>query len=238
MMANKVNTAPARNNSDEIEIDLSSVFEAAKKYWAVLVAATLVCALLGFLASNFFMTKKYSASVEMIVNTTTDADLVSSDQINSAKNLVSTYSVIITGSNVLTQVIRDLKLDMTYETLVKKISVDAVSDTQIFNVTATTDDLETSKAIIREIVKIAPKEIEKAVEAGSCKIVSDLDYLNEPVSPSVPKYTAVAAFAGFLLAMAYALFRVLSKQYILNERDASDQLQLPVLGVIPLIEEI
>ncbi|MBP5459026.1 MAG: capsular biosynthesis protein [Clostridia bacterium] len=237
-MANKVNTAPARNNSDEIEIDLSSVFEAAKKYWAVLVAATLVCALLGFLASNFFMTKKYSASVEMIVNTTTDADLVSSDQINSAKNLVSTYSVIITGSNVLTQVIRDLKLDMTYETLVKKISVDAVSDTQIFNVTATTDDLETSKAIIREIVKIAPKEIEKAVEAGSCKIVSDLDYLNEPVSPSVPKYTAVAAFAGFLLAMAYALFRVLSKQYILNERDASDQLQLPVLGVIPIIEEI
>lgn len=237
-MANNMNTAPARNNSDEIEIDLSSVFDAAKKYWTVLLAATLVCALLGFVASNFFMTKKYSASVEMIVNTTSDADLVSSDQINSAKNLVSTYSVIITGSNVLTQVIRNLKLDMTYETLVKKISVDAVSDTQIFNVTATTDDLETSKAIIREIVKIAPKEIEKAVEAGSCKIVSDLDYLNEPVSPSVPKYTAVAAFAGFLLAMAYALFRVLSKQYITNEREAADELQLPVLGVIPLIEEI
>lgn len=237
-MANKVTTAPARNDSDEIEIDLGNVVDAAKKYWVALVAATLVCALLGFLVSNFVLTKKYSASVEMIVNTTSDANLVSSDQINSAKNLVSTYSVIITGSNVLTQVIRNLKLDMTYEDLSKCISVDAVTDTQVFNVTAVTDDLETSKAIIREIVKIAPKEIEKAVEAGSCKIVSDLDYLNEPVSPSVPKYTAVAAFAGFLLAMAYALFRVLSKQYITNERDAADELQLPVLGVIPLIEEI
>lgn len=237
-MANKVNTAPARNDSDEIEIDLGNVVDAAKKYWVALVAATLVCALLGFLVSNFVLTKKYSASVEMIVNTTSDANLVSTDQINSAKNLVSTYSVIITGSNVLTQVIRNLKLDLTYEDLSKCISVDAVTDTQVFNVTAVTDDLETSKAIIREIVKIAPKEIEKAVEAGSCKIVSDLDYLNEPVSPSVPKYTAVAAFAGFLLAMAYALFRVLSKQYITNEREAADELQLPVLGVIPLIEEI
>ena len=237
-MANRPNTAPARNDSDEIEIDLGNVVDAAKKFWAVLVAATLVCALLGFLVSNFIMTKKYSASVEMIVNTTSNSDLVSTDQINSAKNLVSTYSVIITGSNVLTQVIRDLKLDMTYEDLSKCISVDAVTDTQVFNVTATTDSLDTSKAIIREIVKIAPKEIEKAVEAGSCKIVSDLDYLNEPVSPSVPKYTAVAAFAGFLLAMAYALFRVLSKQYIVNERDVSEQIQLPVLGVIPLIEEL
>ncbi len=237
-MANRPNTAPARNDSDEIEIDLGNVVDAAKKFWAVLVAATLVCALLGFLVSNFIMTKKYSASVEMIVNTTSNSDLVSTDQINSAKNLVSTYSVIITGSNVLTQVIRDLKLDMTYEDLSKCISVDAVTDTQVFNVTATTDSLDTSKAIIREIVKIAPKEIEKAVEAGSCKIVSDLDYLNDPVSPSVPKYTAVAAFAGFLLAMAYALFRVLSKQYIVNERDVSEQIQLPVLGVIPLIEEL
>ncbi len=237
-MANRPNTAPARNDSDEIEIDLGNVVDAAKKFWVVLVAATLVCALLGFLVSNFIMTKKYSASVEMIVNTTSNSDLVSTDQINSAKNLVSTYSVIITGSNVLTQVIRDLKLDMTYEDLSKCISVDAVTDTQVFNVTATTDSLDTSKAIIREIVKISPKEIEKAVEAGSCKIVSDLDYLNDPVSPSVPKYTAVAAFAGFLLAMAYALFRVLSKQYIMNERDVSEQLQLPLLGVIPLLEEI
>lgn len=232
--AQKEAVARSAQQNDEIEIDLGKVLEAIKKYWALLLAVTLVCGVLGFLVSNFAMTKKYRASVDMIVNTSSDADLVSNDQVNSAKNLVSTYSFIITGSNVLTQVVDNLDLGMTYEELGKLISVDAVTDTQVFTVSATTDDLELSKQIVREIVKIAPAEIEKAVEAGSCRIVSDLDYMETPVSPDVGKYTAVAAFAGFLLAMAYALFRVLSRTFIVTEKDVTENLEVPVLGVIPL----
>lgn len=228
---------PAQEKNDEIEIDLGKVLEAIKKFWAVILALTLVCGLLGFLFSSFAMTKHYKASVDMIVNTNTNADIVSNDQVNSAKNLVSTYSFIITGSTVLTQVIEDLKLDTTYEALAKQISVDAVTDTQVFTVSVVCDDLATSKAIVREIIKIAPKEIEEAVEAGSCRVVSDLDYLDEPVSPDVVKYTAVAAFAGFLLALAYALYRVLSKSFLVTENDISEQLELPVLGVIPLLDK-
>ena len=70
--------------------------------------------------------------------------------------------------------------------------------------------------------------------SGSCRIVSDLDFMNTPVSPDVGKYTAVAAFAGFLLAMAYALYRVLSRSFIVTEKDVSENLELPVLGVIPI----
>ena len=201
-------TRSAQQN-DEIEIDLGKVLEAIKKFWALLLAVTLICGLLGFLVSSFAMTKKYNASVDMIVNTSSDANLVSNDQVNSAKNLVTTYSFIITGSTVLSQVVQNLGLDMTYEELAKHISVDAVTDTQVFTVSVTTDDLELSKKIVREIIKIAPAEIDKAVEQ-------------------------VAAFAGFLLAMAYALYRVLSRTFIVTEKDVTKQLEVPVLGVIPL----
>jgi len=233
--AQKEALARSSRQNDEIEIDLGKVLDAIKQYWVVLLAATLICGLLGFLVSNFAMTKKYIASVDMIVNTSSDANLVSNDQVNSAKNLVSTYSFIITGSNVLTQVVKNLHLDMNYEELAKLISVDSVTDTQVFTVSAVTDDLDQSKKIVREIIKVAPHEIEKAVEAGSCKIVSDLDYLNKPVSPDVGKYTAVAAFAGFLLALAFALYRVLSRTFIVTEKDVTENLDLPVLGVIPLL---
>ncbi len=218
----------------EIEIDLIKVGKAIKKFWALLLTFTLVFGLLGYLYSSFMMTKKYQASVKMIVNTSANADLVSNDELNSAKSLVSTYSFIITGSTVLQTVIDNLNLDMTYEELAKCISVSAVNDTQVFTVTAVTSDVETSKDIIREIIKIAPGEIEEAVEAGSCKIVSDLDYLTTPVSPNVAKNTAAAAVVGFLLALAYALFRVLSRSYIVTEKDVLEQLDAPVLGVIPL----
>ena len=230
-------TPVTAKNSDEIEIDLGKVVEAVRRFWALLLAATLLFGALGFVISNFVMTKKYAASVEMIVNTSSNAEVVSNDQVNSAKNLVSTYSVIITGSTVLQKVISDLGLEYTYEELSDMISVDAVTDMQVFTVTATTTDVKLSRDIIREIVKVAPTEIEKAVEAGSCKVVSDLNYDTDPVSPSVTKYTAVAAFAGLLLALAFALFRVLSKSYIVTEKDIAEQLKLPVLGVIPLLEE-
>ena len=90
-------TRSAQQN-DEIEIDLGKVLEAIKKFWALLLAVTLICGLLGFLVSSFAMTKKYNASVDMIVNTSSDANLVSNDQVNSAKNLVTTYSFIITST--------------------------------------------------------------------------------------------------------------------------------------------
>ena len=226
-----------RRNNDEIEIDLGKVLEAIKKYWALLLVATLLCGIIGFAVSNFVMTKQYKASIDMLVNTGANNDSVSNDQLNSAKNLVATYGVIITGSNVLSQVIEELNLDMSYEELAKLISVDAVTDTQVFTISATTSDLELSRKIIREIVKIAPAEIEKAVDAGSCSIVSDMDFSYDPVAPSVSKYTAVAAFAGLLLALAFALFRVLSRQYLVTEKDVSEHLQLPVLGVIPIADE-
>lgn len=232
--AQKEALARSARQNDEIEIDLGKVLDAIRQFWAVLLAATLVCGILGFVLSNFAMSKKYIASVDMIVNTSSDANLVSNDQVNSAKNLVTTYSFIITGSNVLTQVIKNLGLNMTYEELAKIISVDAVTDTQVFTVSAVTEDVELSKKIVREIIKVAPPEIEKAVEAGSCKIVSDLDYKTTPVSPDVGKYTAVAAFAGFLLALAFALYRVLSRTFLVTEKDVTENLELPVLGVIPI----
>lgn len=232
-----LDTAPVKERSDEIEIDLGKVVEACKRYWVLLLVATLVCGILGFVASNFFMSKTYEAQVQMIVNTNQDTEVVSNDSVNSAKNLVATYGIIVKGSSVLSEVIKNLDLDMTYEQLSSCISVDAITDTQVFKVTAKTGDVELSKSIIREICTIAPSEIEDAVEAGSCKIVSDIDYDNAPVSPNVAKYTAVAAFAGFLLALAYALFRVLSKQFIVTDNDVSEQLGLPVLGVIPQLNE-
>lgn len=52
----------------------------------------------------------------MIVNTRQDTTSnVTSDQINSATKLVSTYSIIIKSDTVLQQVIDNLGLSLTYE---------------------------------------------------------------------------------------------------------------------------
>ena len=86
------------------------------------------------------MTPKYDSSALMIVNTRQDVNAnVTSDQINSATKLVSTYSIIIKSDTVLQQVIDNLGLNLTYAKLNKRVTVAAVYDTQDMKLTVQRD---------------------------------------------------------------------------------------------------
>ena len=103
-----------RNMEDEETIDL---MELARLLWAhavQIVAAAVAAALICLLVCMFALTPKYQASINMIVNTRQDTTTTfTSDNFNSAKNLISTYAVIIKGNTVLNEVIDELDLDMT-----------------------------------------------------------------------------------------------------------------------------
>ena len=111
-------------------IDLLEVLNAVCQHILAIILTTLVLAAAGFGVSKFLMTPKYEASALMIVNTRQDTSAtVTSDQINSATKLVSTYSIIIKSDTVLQQVIDNLGLSLTYEKLAERVTVSAVDDT-------------------------------------------------------------------------------------------------------------
>ena len=83
-------------------IDLREVFAILKNNLLVIVASAVLCGLLGMLVTVFVITPKYEASGMLIVNNRSDTStVVTSDNINTAKNLVSTYSVVLKSENVL-----------------------------------------------------------------------------------------------------------------------------------------
>ena len=116
---------PLRSMEDEETIDL---MELARLLWAhvvQIVAAAVAAALICLLVCMFVLTPKYQASINMIVNTRQDSSSTfTSDNFNTAKNLISTYAVIIKGNTVLNEVIDKLDLDMTYTELYEMVEVD------------------------------------------------------------------------------------------------------------------
>ena len=93
------------DNEENEVIDLTEILSAVRQHLLELIFVTLAAALVGFTASKFLMTPKYDSSALMIVNTRQDVNAnVTSDQINSATKLVSTYSIIIKSDTVLQQV--------------------------------------------------------------------------------------------------------------------------------------
>ena len=226
-------------NDSYVEIDLLEVLSIIKANLVWIILAAILFGFGGFAITNYVMTPQYEASVNMIVNTRTDNNsTVSTDTINSAKNLVSTYAIIIKSNTVLNQVIDNLNIkDMNYETLEKKVSVSAINDTQVMRIAVQDPDPELARKIVKEIAKISPEEIVDAVEAGSCKVVSQVRVPAEPVSPSVVKNTAIATLIGIVLVVAIVVIKNLMANYIVDDDDIQKYLGLPVLGVIPEIEE-
>lgn len=226
------------DNEENEVIDLTEILSAVRQHLLELIFVTLAAALVGFMASKFLMTPKYDSSALMIVNTRQDVNAnVTSDQINSATKLVSTYSIIIKSDTVLQQVIDNLGLNLTYAKLNKRVTVAAVDDTQVMKITVQSDSPEWARQVCEQIITVAPNVIKEAVEAGSVKVISNPSLATEPVSPNIMKNTMLAAAVGFVLVIGIIVLQVLLDNKINTEEDVTKYLDMTVLGVIPQYDQ-
>lgn len=226
------------DNEENEVIDLTEILSAVRQHLLELIFVTLAAALVGFTVSKFLMTPKYDSSALMIVNTRQDVNAnVTSDQINSATKLVSTYSIIIKSDTVLQQVIDNLGLNLTYAQLNKRVTVAAVDDTQVMKITVQSDSPEWARQVCEQIITVAPDVIKEAVEAGSVKVISNPSLATEPVSPNIKKNTMLAAAVGFVLVIGIIVLQVLLDNKINTEEDVTKYLDMTVLGVIPQYDQ-
>ena len=225
---------PLRNMEDEETIDL---MEIARLLWAhivQIVAVAVAAALICLLVCMYALTPKYQASINMIVNARQDTTTTfTSDNFNSAKNLISTYAVIIKSNTVLNEVIDTLELDMTYGQLYSMVSVTDVDSTQIMKVTVTDTDAKRAGEIVQTIADIVPDVLVEKVEAGSCKTVSDVAINPNKVFPQTKKYVVMAGLLGAVLVCGVLVLAHLLHDTVVDDEDVQKKLGLPVLGLIP-----
>lgn len=234
-MTNQTTQNVAMVDAEEYDtIDLLEVLGIVRQHILVVILVTVLAAAAGFGVSRFLMVPQYEASALMIVNTRQDATAnVTSDQINSATKLVATYSIIIKSDTVLQQVINNLGLSLTYQELQDRVTVSAVDDTQVMQITVRSDNPEWARQVCEQITQISPDVILESVEAGSVKLISQAATNPDPVSPNVMLNTAVAGLLGLVLTLGVIILREMLDSKIKSEDDVRKYLELPVIGVIP-----
>lgn len=224
-------------NDAEYEIDLREIFTLLKSKILYIIAVALAAGLLAYLLTTFLITPQYEASVNMIVNTRQDSNAaVTNDNINSAKNLVPTYAIIIKSNIVMNEVIDRLHLDTTYEALSKKITISSVDNTQVMKISMRDPDPEHAREVVSLIAQIAPDHVIEAVEAGSCKVISEVSVSSSPVFPSIPKNTLLGVLLGIVVSVGFIVVKDMMSNYIVDDEDVQKYLGLPVIGVIPNID--
>lgn len=208
-----------------------------KEKLVLIVLVTVLSVLAGIGASVFLMTQEYEASVNMIVNARSDMNsAVTSDDIYSSQNLVDTYAIVIKSNTVLNQVIDELGLDMRFEELYDIVTVDPINNTQVMKIAVRHEEPALAYEITDTISRIAPDIVRDAVEAGSCKVVSQVYVGDNPVSPNIRKNAVITGLLGFLLCVGTIVLQDIRNDCIIDDGDISRKLGLPTLGIIPDLE--
>ena len=99
----------------EETISLKDIFQTLKKRIAMILAITLLATAASAIVTYFFITPKYDASTQILVNqsASNDQGLYQNNQVQTNIQLVNTYSDIVKSPAVLDPVVKDLNLNMT-----------------------------------------------------------------------------------------------------------------------------
>ncbi|MBO5858020.1 MAG: hypothetical protein J6Q87_07190 [Clostridia bacterium] len=226
----------AQKERDMIEIDLLKlVLILWRKAWAIILAA-IVMGGIAFGITYNFIAPKYQASIKVYVNNTSQVNAnstISQSDLVVAKQLVSTYIVTLKSRTTLNQIITEAGLDYNSEELGGMITAAAINQTEVFEVTVTSEDAKEAALIANTIADILPNRITEIVENSSVRIV-DYAIINEnPVSPSYVKNVAIGALAGMVVAVALIFLQFVLDNKIHSEEYLIEHYKYPILAVIP-----
>ena len=219
-------------------MELSDYIRIIRKYWMLLVAATLVGVGVGAVAS-LVQTPTYSSSTQVFVSVQggeSTTELVQGNAYTLSR--VQSYANLVDSQRVLDGVIEALQLDVARGALDARISATTVPETTIIEITATSSDPAEAAALADATaasLSSTVAEIEARPDLASpvqLTVVEQAAVPTSPVSPRTPVNVALGGLIGLALAIGFALLRELLDTRIRGERDVRAVTEAPILGAI------
>ena len=101
-----------QENNFNDEIELSELFKILKQNILIILITSAVFMTAGFLFTFFLIKPQYQSQATLIVNNKREENTnITTDEMNTAKNLAGVYSIIIKSDSVMSGVINNLSLD-------------------------------------------------------------------------------------------------------------------------------
>ena len=222
------------------ELDLKELFELFVSKWIQILLIVIVFAGIGIVYSMFFVNPKYSANTTLVLTTASnegDKSITTTDVTLNSK-LVSTYSEIVKSDAVLNEVINNLGLKISQNSLKGAISVSAVKDADIINITVTTDNAEEAAKIANELAKAFCEKIKELYKINNIKILDAAMPNNTPSNINHTKDVIIFAFIGVVVSAGYVLVSNMLDTTIKSTEDIEKGFKLPVLVSIPYLDRM
>jgi capsular polysaccharide biosynthesis protein len=202
---------------------------------AVFLSAALA-GVIAFVYSKFLITPQYESTSQLYV-LSKSTSITSMADIQLGTNLTNDYIVVVTGRPIVDQVIDNLGLDMSYESMVGKITLNNPTDSRILEITVQDSDPQLAKRIADEMAEVSSAFIAEKMDQDPPSIIQYGYADGDKVSPSIRKNTVLGALIGMVLAIAVVVVIYLMNDTIMTQEDIEKKLGLTMLGTLPLEED-
>lgn len=223
------------DSDEEIEIDLKDLLFELLSYWRLIAVVTVLAAVIGYAASTFLLTPQYESTSVLYVQTRSTS-ITSLADIQTSSSLTNDYIVVVKGRPVLEQVIENLRMNETYSSLYRKVSLNNPSNSRLLEITVTDENPQRAKAIADEIAAVGSAFISEKMDQDAPEIIQNGYADGDPVSPNVLKNTVIGGMIGAILAMGVIVISYLFNDTIMTPEDIERKLGLNVLGTLPMEE--
>ncbi len=223
------------DTNEKIEIDLKELLYLIRsKIWIVFLTGILAASGAG-LVSSFFITPIYTSTTKLyILNKSTSLTDLGLSDLQLGTQLTQDYMVLVKSRPVVSQVIENLGLNMTYEEMVAVITITNPSNTRILEVTADYPDSYLAKKIVDEFAVVSSSRIAKIMDTSEPAIVEEGFMQPYPSGPDIKKNILIGGVFGIILAGGVIIALYLLDDTIKDSEDVERYLGLNTLGLIPV----
>ena len=220
------------------ELDLKELFLIFWNKKVQIIFITLIAMLVGVLYSYFYITPTYKSSTTLVLAQSsspneTSAEITQTDVTLNSK-LVSTYSELVKSKAILRQVVESIGNENLNEIDLKKnISVQAVKDTEVIEITVKDTDPNLAAQIANKIAEVFSEKVVEIYNISNVYILDKAEASDIPSNINHVKDIIIFAFIGIVLAIAIVLVVNMLDTTIKTEQDVENTTGLLVLSSIP-----
>ena len=228
-----------QENMKRVEIDVLALLQKLWTKKVFILFTAFYVAVFAFLGTYFFIQPTYTSSTRIyVVNQADDGKNLSAQDLQAGTFLTKDYKEIITSNDVLSEVIKDEKLNMTEADLAKMISVNIPTDTRLISISVNAKTGQDAQSLANKVRDVAAEKIKKVTKVEDVTTLEDAKLPDSPSSPNIKRNVALGAVLGGFLAIVGVLVREILDDRIRRPEDIEDALGLTLLGIVPDIDKI
>ena len=228
-----------QDNTKSVEIDVLALLQKLWTKKVFILFTAFYVAVFSFLGTYFFIQPTYTSTTRIyVVNQATDNNNLSAQDLQAGAFLVKDYKEIITSNDVLSEVIKDEKLNMTEAELAKMISVDIPTDTRLISISVKAKTGQDAQVLANKVREVASKKIKNVTKVEDVTTLGEAKLPESPSSPNIKLNVLLGAVLGAFLAVVGVLVREILDDRVRRPEDVEDALGMTLLGIVPDTDKI